>query len=108
VYLREDLQTAYDRETVARASEVFPPDRVNAPDAAGLPLGDRRAAVFYHERAVLIQLRYTEVTTVLISLRPETAGGLLEFIEACRTIIDDPTPHADEAGDRRPRRPGGG
>lgn len=87
VYLRDDLRKEYDYGSFDTAVEAFRNTQLDTPGAAPLPLGDRRAAVFYHENAFVLQFPYSERETILVSITPEAGQNLLEFIENCHQIV---------------------
>lgn len=86
VYLRDDLKEAYDEAAFDRAVETF---HAAAPaaskDVEALPLGGRKAAVYYHENAFVLQFWFDD-HRVLVSVSADAGRELFHFLEECRQL----------------------
>lgn len=89
VYLRPDLRDAYEPETYDRAVESFRTTELETPEVDPLPLGTRQAAVFAHENAFVLQFRYSDAASILVSVAAEAGPDLLGFIEGCRSLVQN-------------------
>lgn len=89
-YLREDLKAEYDREGYSAVVDTFRLEgQVLAPETEGLPVGERRALVHYHENAFVIQIPFSRTESLLISLNDSAGASLMGFIEAIRDVVGD-------------------
>ena len=88
-YLSDELRREYTNETYEAVVDTF---RLESPflseELADTPVGERRALIDYHENACVIQFPYSASETILISVSREAGRDLIEFVEACRKIVE--------------------
>ncbi|PSP79968.1 hypothetical protein BRC88_07605 [Halobacteriales archaeon QS_4_69_225] len=89
-YLRSDLKREYDEDAYGEVVESFRLEESSlAPATGDRPVGDRLAVVHYHENAFVLQFPVEERRSVLVSVTSDAGRELLEFIEECRSRVDD-------------------
>jgi hypothetical protein len=89
-YLREDLEEKYTMEMFAEVIDEFRFEQpLMSPDVKGKPVGERRAVIHYHKNAFVLQFPRSASETILVSLSRDTGIQLLQFIENCRTILEE-------------------
>jgi|GEM_PF-387928 len=89
-YLNDDLQEEYSAETYAEVIDTFRlQDPFLSSGLTGTPVGERRALIDYYENACIIQIPYSDTETILISVSRDAGRSLIEFVEACREIVEE-------------------
>lgn len=88
LYIREDLKNEAFRE---RARKIVSRARNRSPlIEEGEGLGRRRAGLDLHEDAVLLHFILGKNSGLIVSLEPEIARQLRDFVEECNLALESP------------------
>ena len=88
IYLREDLQTAYDPEQYKSVAESFRTDLGLAAHVTGeSPVGGKQAIIHQHDSAFVFQFPHEDCHSILMSVDPEVGSQLRSFASECQQQI---------------------
>jgi len=89
-YLSDELSRRYDEASFDAVLDEFriDPSFLSA-DGGDYPIGDRRAIIYYHEHAFVLQIPAGGSRSHLISVTPDVGRDLMRFVERCREQLGE-------------------